>query len=372
MASIWDTLNNNSKKPTYNVNVPNVVGSKNNKGSQTLKTSGTGKYGFSYKPSGGYNLPAGGTFEDGWYYFSRPKADGGRDYYMASSTDIKSISADDYAKNLGMTLLSDLPSQTPSIDGSGGFSGGGTDTSAYDAALADYQRLLSELQPQFEEQYNKTMSDFGTSLAKGQGDTQKQFLATGDTLDQTYGKALKGVDAGMASRGIGDSSYAQNAVADTERGFDNSMKELSANKQEILVDLQKQYDGAKAKLETAKYNFNNPQSPKYGSVEEVMGAKSNILGQMDSIRSQKSSVQSSAKQYSPYDFQMQTMSLIDSLGKAGVPQSTKEQILKGYISENGMDPKTYDYLKDTLTASTAINNGDDPKVASAWLASRWR
>lgn len=373
MASIWDTFNNNSKKPTYNVNVPNVVGSKNNAGSQTPKT-GTGKYGFSYKPSGGYSLPAGGTMKDGWYYFSRPKADGGEDYYMASSTDIKSISGANYADAAGMCLLSDLPKAAPKIDGSAGFSaGGGADTSAYDAALADYQRLLGELRPQFEEQYNKSMGDLGTSLATGQGDTQKQFLTTGDTLDQTYGKTLKGIESGMASRGIGDSSYAQNAVADTDRGFSNSMKGLETSKQETLTDLQKQYDDSKAKLETAKYNFNNPQSPKYGSLEEVMGAKSNILGQMDTVRNQKTSLQSSAKQYSPYEFQMQTMGLIDSLGKANVPQSAKDQILKGYIVENKMDPNSYQYLSDLLDANTLIaQDANSYDSVSKDFAAKWR
>ncbi len=318
------------------------------------------KYGFTPKPTGGWALPSGGTFKDGWYYFGKPKADGGLDYYKANNTDIISMAPKDWENEQGN--ISAIGGQNqPKTQFTPGYAtdgDGSSDISAINDALAKLEQQRKDLTPQFEQQYAKYLSDLQGQYDTAAQTANRQYGQNTDQADTALGQGLMGVMQGYGAGGLQDSSFYNNARQNLWGGFGKTMNDINYDKSNYFKNIDAQMQAGKESAGRAKNNFYNPTNQQYGSMDEVMSAQNSILGAYDELQNKKASVSSNST-YNPAAWQMQVLDVIDKLAGTKGNLNQKQQMLQGYLGN--LDSKSKGYYQDWLELNDIYNNEKNRK-----------
>jgi len=166
--------------------------------------------------------------------------------------------------------------------------GTGTDTTALNQSIADLEAQKAYVQSQFEPLYAKYLQDLEASKASNADTLNKDYWKSAELNDQRYGEGLQNIQRGYAARGIGDSSYKENAVSGLNSDFKNVYGDLTSQKEKGMGDLNKQYNEKLTSAQAMRNNFYNPDKPVYTDASQVATASTGLNNALDTARNQLS------------------------------------------------------------------------------------
>lgn len=224
----------------------------------------------------------------------------------------------------------------------------GTDTTALNNSIAELEAQKALVQSQFEPLYAKYLADLEGSLTRSKGDLNKSYWDNANLNDTRYGEGLQNIQRGYAARGIGDSSYKENAVEGLGSEFKRIYGDLTKQKETGEGDLQKQYNEKLTNAQALRNNFYNPDQPQYTDVSQVASASAGLNSQLETARNQltNASVGTSGI-YNPAGDDKMFQEYAQSQVEAGTPWGT----VAGKLQERGQTDPSYDAYLSYLYGS---------------------
>lgn len=164
---------------------------------------------------------------------------------------------------------------------------------------------LTNLNRQIEPLYSKYINELKDKTGRARAEAevtfkqnwdklQKDYWGSAESNDKNFGTGVRNAASGYAARGLGDSSYLQNAQGDLRsRFFDvygklnnertTGQNQLSQWKNKAMTDLQGQFDDGMNSINALRHNYYNPQNPQFTDLNQIVQAKANLLNQMQTI-----------------------------------------------------------------------------------------
>lgn len=171
----------------------------------------------------------------------------------------------------------------------------------------DYTNYLNQYLAQFQPLYDKYISDLQSGYNTNRGNFDYQYGQSRDKLmknywdlanqnDKGYYNNLKNTESAYAGRNLQDSSFYNNSMGEINSNFKDYYGKINQQKDEGIGSLDKQKNDYYSQLdktlstgrETAdriRNNFYNPQTPQFGSLEELYSAKSGLDSQLNQLKS---------------------------------------------------------------------------------------
>lgn len=222
----------------------------------------------------------------------------------------------------------------------------------------DYTNYLKNIQAQFQPLYDKYLNDLQTGYNTKKGDFDLQYGQSKDKLTKNYWDLanqndkgfynnLKNTESAYAGRNLQDSSFYNNSMKDINNNFQDYYGKIQSQYNEGLGSLDKQKNDYYSNLdktlstgrETAdriKNNFFNPQSPQFGSLEDLYSAKSSLDSQMDQIKNY-------TNQYQQTQLQAPTMSAPTMSNNQSTTQSNNVWSYSPTGQQTSPEKKPYGY-----------------------------
>lgn len=228
-------------------------------------------------------------------YYAIPKADGGYDFYKVSSGPNGQVT--------GMTTISykDLNTETgwePKADTTTGSTSAGT-SGPTAAQISAVQEQAVPLFQQFIQSLQKKYGDAKAQVEKSWKDAMdtlvNDYWDNANTNDKNFGQGLKGVQNAYAGRGLGDSSYKDNAIADQRGNFYDNLSRLDRakttgenslneqrNAQNMTLNDQMSQDESSANAQLQ--NMINPTRPTFGDFASLSSYYSQLGSKAPAIK----------------------------------------------------------------------------------------
>lgn len=239
-------------------------------------------------------------------------------------------------------------------DGDGGYS---QTAAQLDAANAEIQKAYESLRPQF----NQLVGQERQTLQNDYDTSKKQYTeAFGDqrnSLEKAYADAVKQIQNFYTGRNLVDSSYYQNSGRDNDLSFGYNRQKQAGKETETFSKLDKDLAEGRAAIDRLVYNYDNPNAPKFGSLDDAMQYKQ----QLDTQKSEVENAYSKAKtaranlayKNSPAE---NTLDFVTNLQKFAAAGPAAQELVSGYIGNYIGDEKSRQYYLN-LYQNMLKNNG---------------
>jgi hypothetical protein len=166
---------------------------------------------------------------------------------------------------------------------------GGTDTTALQTSIADLEAQQAAVRAQFEPLFAQYMAELQSGLTRNKDDLKKSYTDNAELNDKRYGEGLQNIQRGYAARGIGDSSYKENATQGLQGDFGRIYGDLTTQYNRGNQDLDKQVADKTASANAMKNNFYNPDRPQFTDVNQVASYAGTLASQLENAKTSLSS-----------------------------------------------------------------------------------
>jgi hypothetical protein len=230
----------------------------------------------------------------------------------------------------------------PNMNTGGG--SGGTDYSSLDSANAANREAYERLRPQFNELVGKERSSLKEDYSKSKGDYDQAFGDQRNNLEKAYADAVSQIQNFFTGRNLVDSSYHENASRDRDLGFNYNRQRQTQKEGDTYSNLDKQLREGTEAIDRLVYNYDNPNAPQFGSLEEAMSYKQQLDAQAEAIKdsySKARSARSNMAFQNPAENMLEFVSNLQRFASVGDP--AMDNMVSGYIGSYIGDERSKNY-----------------------------